>query len=204
MICIKPISTDIHVSGSIKRDGAWELQTVNNVIKAMQRFPNATFLGGRREVINWSQFDKFDWSDIGANIGMYSVVVAACNRSVVAVDADPYNLAYIRRSLDLGGHTPHVRIIYNSVRWERCLVRCQFIFCAWVLTNVLSDEYRELYPYAPDVSNVGGTLMKTAEQVKAENIVTKLVKEILKIPLINEGAVHCVAPHTVRDDERHS
>ena len=79
-------------------------------------------------MINWSQFDIFDWSDIGANIGMYSVVVAACNRSVVAVDADPYNLAYIRRSLDLGGHTPHVRIIYNSVRWERCLVRCQFIF----------------------------------------------------------------------------
>ena len=40
-----------------------------------------------------------------------------------------------------------------------------------------SDEYTELYPYAPDAANVGGTHMKTAEEVKAENIVTKLVSE---------------------------
>ena len=38
------------------------------------------------------------------------------NRQVVAVDADPYNLAYIRKSLDLEGNTHNVRIIYNSVR----------------------------------------------------------------------------------------
>ena len=44
-ICIKPIQSDVHVSGSIKREGAWELETVNNVIRAMQSFPNATFLG---------------------------------------------------------------------------------------------------------------------------------------------------------------
>ena len=44
-ICIKPIQSDIHVSGSIKREGAWELETVNNVIRAMQSFPDATFLG---------------------------------------------------------------------------------------------------------------------------------------------------------------
>ena len=97
-ICIKPISTDIHVSGSIKREGAWELETVNNVIKAMQKFPEATFL------------------DIGANLGMYAVVIAAMKRRVVAVDADPINLAYIRKSLDLEGNTGNVRIIYNSVR----------------------------------------------------------------------------------------
>ena len=47
---------------------------------------------------------------------MFSVVVAAMNRQVVAVDADPHNLAYIRKSLDLGGTTDHVRLIYNSVR----------------------------------------------------------------------------------------
>ena len=86
------------MSGSIKRQGAWELKTVNNVIGAMQEFPDATFL------------------DIGANLGMYSVVVAAMDRKVVAVDADPYNLAYIRRSLDLEGNTHNVRIVYNSVR----------------------------------------------------------------------------------------
>ena len=64
----------------------------------MQKFPEATFL------------------DIGANLGMYAVVIAAMKRKVVAVDADPYNLAYIRKSLDLEGNTGNVRIIYNSVR----------------------------------------------------------------------------------------
>jgi len=59
---------------------------------------------------------QFTHPDIGANLGMYSVVVAAMNRQVVAVDADPHNLAYIRKSLDLEGNTHNVRIIYNSVR----------------------------------------------------------------------------------------
>ena len=59
---------------------------------------------------------KYVEPDIGANLGMYSVVVAAMKRQVVAVDADPDNLAFIRTSLDLGGNTDHVRLIYNSVR----------------------------------------------------------------------------------------
>ena len=62
-ICIKPVSSDVHVSGSIKREGAWELQTVNNVIKAMQRFPNATFLGRWAWwwlVMWWSSSGMFD------------------------------------------------------------------------------------------------------------------------------------------------
>ena len=67
----------------------------------MQKFPEATFL------------------DIGANLGMYAVVIAAMKRRVVAVDADPKNLAYIRKSLELEGNTGNVRIIYNSVRWRK-------------------------------------------------------------------------------------
>ena len=47
---------------------------------------------------------------------MSTLLVAAMEREVVAVDADPYNLAYIRRSLDLEGNTHNVRIVYNSVR----------------------------------------------------------------------------------------
>jgi hypothetical protein len=48
---------------------------------------------------------------------MYTVVVAAMQRSVVAVDADPRNLAYIRSSLLLGGNHNHVRLLYNAIRW---------------------------------------------------------------------------------------
>ena len=31
-----------------------------------------------------------------------------------------------------------------------------------------SDEYTELYPYASDSANVGGTHMKTAQEIKEE------------------------------------
>ena len=48
---------------------------------------------------------------------MYAVVIAAMGRRVVAVDADPENLAYIRKSLDLAQNSQYVDIIYNSVRY---------------------------------------------------------------------------------------
>ena len=37
---------------------------------------------------------------------------------VIAVDADPRNLAYLRTSLDLNNSTNNVRILYNAVRLE--------------------------------------------------------------------------------------
>ena len=88
----------MHVSGAIERQGAWERETVNNVIRAMEAHPGAVFL------------------DIGANIGMYTLVIAAMRRRVISVDADPSNLAYIRQSLELENTTDYVEIIYNSIR----------------------------------------------------------------------------------------
>ena len=92
------MSRDTHVSGAIERQGAWERETVNNVIRAMEAHPGMVFL------------------DIGANIGMYTLVIAAMRRRVISVDADPSNLAYIRQSLELENTTDYVEIIYNSIR----------------------------------------------------------------------------------------
>jgi len=130
-MCIKPVETDIWVSGAIKAYGSFEYTYVNNVVKAMAKFENATFL------------------DVGSNIGMYTVVVAAMKRQVVAVDADPVNLAYVRRSLDLTSHTEYVRIVYNSV----------------------SNEHMTLYPFRDDPSNQGRTMMKTAKQMEEHNLI---------------------------------
>ena len=44
-MCIKPVETDIWVSGAIKAYGSFEYTYVNNVVKAMAKFENATFLG---------------------------------------------------------------------------------------------------------------------------------------------------------------
>ena len=72
------------------------------------------------------------FEDIGANIGMFTVVVAAMGREVLAVDADPQNLAFIRKSLDLQKTRARVRLFSNAV----------------------SDEYMVLYPFSPDRETV--------------------------------------------------
>ena len=99
MICVKPRSQDSFRSDIIEKQGAWEKDNVNRVIQAMAAQPSAVFL------------------DVGANIGMYAVVIAAMKRKVIAVDADPKNLAYIRQSLDIAKTTDYVELVYNAIRW---------------------------------------------------------------------------------------
>ena len=47
-ICIKPLSVDTIVSNHIRIYGAWEPKYVNSVLKMVQRFPEATFLGSTK------------------------------------------------------------------------------------------------------------------------------------------------------------
>ena len=44
-MCIKPLDIDNTISGGIEKEGAWEFSLVNNVVKVMDKFPEATFLG---------------------------------------------------------------------------------------------------------------------------------------------------------------
>ena len=97
-ICIKSLAVDRFVSGSILAHGAWEKNMVNLVLKGMDVYPTAVFL------------------DIGANIGMYTVLVAAARREAVAVDAMLENLAYIKHSLSVSGTSRYVRLLGNPVR----------------------------------------------------------------------------------------
>ena len=86
---------------------------------------------------------------------MYSLVVAAMGRDVVAVDADPRNLELVRRSLGLINRQSNTRLIYNSV----------------------SDGYETLYPYTPPGSSPGRTLMKTLKEVEQEKLNVTLVSQ---------------------------
>ena len=125
-ICIKPASIDKFVSFNIRENGAWEPNFVNSVLKIVQRFPEATFLGFYPEFYRFPQYWPI-FLDIGSNIGMFALSVAAMNRSVVAVDALPVNLAYIRESISLGGFSQNVRTINNAVGWvetSSILVQC--------------------------------------------------------------------------------
>ena len=48
---------------------------------------------------------------------MFSVAVARLGGEVVALDASLYNLAYVRRSLELNSNLDNVKLVYNSIRW---------------------------------------------------------------------------------------
>lgn len=94
-ICVK--KDDLHVSKKILEDGAWEEDIVALVMKAMRFYEEAVFI------------------DAGSNIGMYTLMVAAMGREVLAVDMMSDNLAYIRRSLELENREHLVTLAYNAV-----------------------------------------------------------------------------------------
>ena len=50
-MCIKPLEVDITISGGIESQGAWEYNMVNTVVKAMDKFKDATFLGRKLNIL---------------------------------------------------------------------------------------------------------------------------------------------------------
>ena len=60
--------------------------------------------------------DLFINSDIGSNIGSYTLPVASMKRKVVAVDMMEDNLGYIKTSLIKSNLTQYVELVHNAVR----------------------------------------------------------------------------------------
>jgi len=113
---------DEFVSGSIIRTGVWEEHIINLVVTAIHKYREAVLL------------------DIGANLGIYSLAVAAMGRKAVAVDAVAENLSYIRHSLRLAGRANMVRLLDRPV----------------------SDRREVLYPVTDNAANQGGTRLVPA------------------------------------------
>jgi FkbM family methyltransferase len=78
---VHPPSEDIYVSGSIANGaGCWECDLVRLVQDKMQKYPDAYFI------------------DLGANIGMYALTVAAMGQAVFAFEPMRRNYEHICRS----------------------------------------------------------------------------------------------------------
>jgi hypothetical protein len=148
---------DKFVSGSILKDGAWEKNIVNLVLKAMDIYKTAVFL------------------DIGANIGIYTVLVAAASRKVVAVDAVMENLAYINQSLNISATSQYVRLLWNPVR--------SFLsgtFCLIIYYNIYySDGIETLYPVTDYKYNQGNTRLVPGHLLSKDTTVRMLTCEQL-------------------------
>ena len=80
-ICIHPVQKDIHVSGSIKRNGMWEGHVVSVFQRLLQKDPALAVI------------------DIGANIGLYSLLGTMLNRPVVAVEARERHVQMIHHAV---------------------------------------------------------------------------------------------------------
>ena len=97
-VCLKPLKIDAFVSRKIDLWGSFEGKDISVLLKGMYMYPEAVFL------------------DIGSNIGIFSAVMAAAGRNVVAVDAMLTNLAYLFNTLSTCNTTNHVRLLHNPVR----------------------------------------------------------------------------------------
>ncbi len=147
-ICIR--SPTEMISGEIAKTGSWDNELVLLVMKAMFAYPEATFL------------------DLGSNIGMFTVAVAAMGRKVKAVDAGFENHAYTRTSLQLASNLHHVDLIYNG----------------------LSDKYETLYPYN------GGWWLLTLEELKKKGLGSEPLPDPMHTVLL-EDVLATVATKTV-------
>ena len=95
-ICTYDPKIDI-VSEFIHKDGAWEEKLVDNLVQALQRYPNLTFL------------------DLGCNIGVYTIAAASTNTHAICVDANVENLRLVYKSAHFGHVQQHVTIIWNAL-----------------------------------------------------------------------------------------
>jgi len=134
------------ISSEIIRVGSWEYELVLLVMKSMFAYPDATFL------------------DLGANIGMFTLSVAAMGRKVKAVDAGFANHAYMRTSLSLSSTLNNVDLIYNG----------------------LSDKYETLYPYIVDRGNEGGLTLLTLEQLRKKELGSEPLPDPVDIILLED------------------
>ena len=141
--CLYPTAEDIYVSGSIRKGGEWAGHVTRGILQAFKRYPNASFL------------------DLGANIGLQSLVVAQTGRKVVSVEPKLETVKRLHKSVNLNNLTDKITLVKNAV----------------------SDKRESLTLYA-DGFNQGGSsvrykLPRTVHEEPVESIVFDDLLEVL-------------------------
>lgn len=115
-IFIHPVKEDIHVSGSIQRNGVWEGAQISLFTRLLKKYPRSLFI------------------DVGANIGMYSLVAAANKHMVIGFEPLKKNLDVICSSIK-----------YN--KWENYIK----------LYNIALSNKHTKVSFRTPIENAGGT-----------------------------------------------
>ena len=96
---------------------------------------------------------------------MYTIMVAAMDRQVVAVDAMAENLAYISRSLNIINKTEQVVLVHNHIRYNNIMsnIHCDLYFS-------LSNNHVELFPVLEDEENPGSQKLVEEKQLQKSHL----------------------------------
>ncbi|XP_071163099.1 uncharacterized protein [Mytilus edulis] len=134
---------DKWVSGSIIAHGAWEGGHVGTIHNYMKKFPQAVFL------------------DIGANIGMFSISIAAHGYRVISIDCLEGNVMRLCASMKAAKLTDKMTVVYNALSHTH--------------EKVSLGKYH---------GNVGGTYVKQgahSHQTETESVNSILLDDLLEI-----------------------
>lgn len=94
-IYVYPDETDQYISRDILKMGSYEDYNVETIIKYMEKFPDAVFL------------------DLGANIGSFSIPIAALGYRVIAVECLRSSVMRLCASMEAAKVTDKMTIVYN-------------------------------------------------------------------------------------------
>ncbi|XP_071094936.1 uncharacterized protein [Haliotis cracherodii] len=103
-IHIHDIMVDHWVSKDIKLKGAWEPGNIHLILSELKKDPELGFL------------------DLGSHVGAFSLSVAMFGRKVVSVDPLIENVQRLCKSIQKGGFTDRMTILFNPVGANHSLV----------------------------------------------------------------------------------
>lgn len=103
-VCIYPVEQDVHVSNQLRSSGMWEAEIVKQFQNILYADPDLSFI------------------DVGAHIGMYSLIAGNMNRQVVSVEPWQSNLERLHKAVKLSGLEDRVVAIRNVISDHRKMV----------------------------------------------------------------------------------
>ncbi len=103
-IHIHDLAVDKWVSGSLKKTGTWEQGNIKLVMHLLAKDPELGFM------------------DLGSHVGAYSLSVAKSGRKVVSVDPLIENVQRLCKSIQKGGLTDRMTIVFNPLSDKHTMV----------------------------------------------------------------------------------
>ena len=113
-ICIYDPRHDEHVSGQLNDHGKWESVVVRSFLRLLRALPHTrTSLSSNKK--DETPTLHLDVIDIGANLGLYTLLATKYDRHVIAVEPLYDSLIRIHKSIQLNDVQHQVTLIANAV-----------------------------------------------------------------------------------------